>query len=66
MLKKMFSGYEIFICNGLNSTKKELFSFLKEIDNLNYIELIINCIDLDDIEKVYNLSLVEESFSTYK
>lgn len=64
--KKMLGGYEIYINSGKTSTKKELFTFLKEIDELNYGELIINCIDLDGTEKGYDIKLVKKIFQQIK
>lgn len=60
--KKVLGGYEIYINRGKTNTKKDLFKFLKEIENQQYGELIINSIDLDGTEKGYDMSLVSKIY----
>lgn len=57
--KKKFSGdYNVFTHNG---TKKQgsLKSILKELENYQYGELVINSIDLDGSQIGYDMSLAE-------
>ncbi|WP_407405151.1 AglZ/HisF2 family acetamidino modification protein [Chryseobacterium sp.] len=62
-VKKSFNGsYEIYINNGTENTKINLFDFLETIKNMDYGELILNSIDLDGTEKGYDLYLLRKVF----
>lgn len=56
--KSLSRDYNVFTHNG---TKKQgsLKSIIKDLENYNYGELVINSIDLDGSQKGYDMSLVE-------
>lgn len=58
--KSLFGKYEIYTHNGKKKSKKQLFEFLAELENIGIGELVINSIDNDGVMKGYDLSLVKK------
>ena len=57
--KNFFSGYTIYTNNGKNKSSIEFNKILKELDNLNVGEIIINSIDNDGLMKGYDMKLAD-------
>ena len=53
--KSLFGKYEIYTHNGKKKSKKQLFEFLAELENIGIGELVINSIDNDGVMKGYDL-----------
>jgi len=58
--KKLFGGYEIAILNGKKTVRKNLFSFITEMENHGVGEIIINSIELDGTMKGYDMALAQK------
>jgi len=57
--KKLFGGYDIYIHNGKKKVKKDLNTFVKEIQEFGAGEIIFNSIDNDGLMMGYDLDLLK-------
>lgn len=64
--KKFFGGYELAINNGRKLTGINPFDFVKEVQDLNAGEIIVNSIDRDGTMKGFDLELINKIASLVK
>ena len=55
--KNLLGGYDIYSHNGKNKIKKNIFTFIKELEELGIGELVINSISNDGVMNGYDISL---------
>ena len=60
-IKKMFNGrYALFSCNGRERSDRDLFEWIKEIQDRGAGELLITVIDKDGTGMGYDLDIIEK------
>lgn len=54
------SSYELFTHNGTKSAKVDLFDFVRQLEDLEVGEILLNSIDRDGMMTGYDLDVIEE------